>query len=75
VVAREARRLADRTAVATLGIESRARLMQGAVSAGVMRMDTFGEAVRPGVGRVAEVNGQIIAEVAARGEREREREV
>jgi methyl-accepting chemotaxis protein WspA len=68
VVAREARRLADQAAVATLGIESMVRLMQDAVSAGVMQMDKFSEEVRCGVGRVAEVNGQagqIIAEVAA----------
>jgi methyl-accepting chemotaxis protein WspA len=58
VVAREARRLAGQAAVATLDIESRVRLTQGAVSAGVMQMDQFGEEVRPGVGRVAEVNGQ-----------------
>jgi methyl-accepting chemotaxis protein WspA len=114
VVAREARRLADQTAVATLDIESRVQpagcrhclagrermpgpsfttarsendtmrtrtttvaalrtyLVQGAVSAGVMQMDKFGDEVRSGVGRVAEVNGQavqIIAGVAALSER------
>jgi methyl-accepting chemotaxis protein WspA len=72
VVAREIRRLADQTAVATLDIESMVRLMQDAVSAGVMQMDKFSEEVRSGVGRVAEVNGQtgqIIAEVAALSER------
>jgi methyl-accepting chemotaxis protein WspA len=72
VVAREIRRLADQTAAATLGIESRVRLMQGAVSAGVMHMDKFSEEVRSGIGRVAEVNcqaGRIIAGVAALGER------
>jgi len=72
VVAREIRRLADQTAVATLDIESMVRLMQDAVSAGVMQMDKFSEEVRSGVGRVAEVNGQtgqIVAEVAALSER------
>jgi methyl-accepting chemotaxis protein WspA len=67
VVAREIRRLADQTAVATLDIESMVRLMQDAVSAGVMQMDKFSEEVRSGVGRVAEINGQtgqIISEVA-----------
>jgi methyl-accepting chemotaxis protein WspA len=48
VVAREARRLAGQTAVATLDIESRVRLMQGAVSAGVLQTDQFGEEVRSG---------------------------
>jgi methyl-accepting chemotaxis protein WspA len=72
VVARGVRRLAGQTAVATLDIESRVRLIQGAVPAGVMQMDKFGEKVRPGVGRVAEVNGQtgrIIAGVAALSDR------
>jgi methyl-accepting chemotaxis protein WspA len=55
-----------------LDVESRVRLMQDAVSAGVLQMDLFGEEVRCGVGRVGEINGQtgqIIAEVAALGER------
>jgi methyl-accepting chemotaxis protein WspA len=72
VVAREIRRLADQTAVATLDIENMVRLMQDAVSAGVMQMDKFSEEVRTGVGRVAEINGQtgqIISEVGALGER------
>jgi methyl-accepting chemotaxis protein WspA len=58
--------------VATLDIESRVRLIQDAVPAGALQRDKFGEEVRCGVGRVAEVNGQavqIIAEVAALGER------
>src|SRR5262249_2181177 len=41
VVAREIRRLADQTAVATLDIETMVRQMQDAVSAGVMQMDKF----------------------------------
>ena len=50
VVAREIRRLADQTAVATLDIESRVRLTQGAVPAGALQTDQSGEEVRPGVG-------------------------
>jgi methyl-accepting chemotaxis protein WspA len=63
VVAREIRRLADQTAVATLDIESMVRHMHDAVSGGVMQMDKFSEEVRSGVTRVAEINrqtGQII---------------
>lgn len=66
VVAREIRRLADQTAVATLDIENTVRLMQDAVSAGVMQMDKFGGEFRAGVERVQEINGQtgrIIEEV------------
>jgi methyl-accepting chemotaxis protein WspA len=69
------RRLAEgqrQTAVATLDTESMVRLVQGAVPAGVMQTDQFGEEVRSGVGRVAEANGQtgqIISEVAALSER------
>jgi methyl-accepting chemotaxis protein WspA len=48
VVAREIRRLADQTAVATMGIESRVRLTQGAVLAGVLQTDQFGDEVRSG---------------------------
>ncbi|MFZ5831611.1 MAG: methyl-accepting chemotaxis protein [Planctomycetota bacterium] len=68
VVAREIRRLADQTAVATLDIESMVRLMQDAVSAGVMQMDKFGGEFRSGTERVKEINGQtgrIIEEVEA----------
>jgi methyl-accepting chemotaxis protein WspA len=67
VVAREIRRLADQTAVATLDIENMVRLMQEAVTAGVMQMDKFSDEVRSGVGRVHELNdqtGKIIGEVA-----------
>jgi len=66
VVAREIRRLADQTAVATLDIENMVRTMQDAVSAGVMQMDKFSEEVPIGVGRIAELSaqmGQIIEEV------------
>ncbi len=67
VVAREIRRLADQTAVATLDIENIVRLMQDAVAAGVMQMDKFSDEVRTSVSRVGEINvqtGQIIAEVS-----------
>jgi methyl-accepting chemotaxis protein WspA len=66
VVAREIRRLADQTAVATLDIENMVRHMQDAVSAGVMQMDKFSGEVRASVARIGEVNGQtaeIIEEV------------
>jgi methyl-accepting chemotaxis protein len=66
VVAREIRRLADQSAVATLDIENMVRQMQGAVSAGVMQMDKFREEVRSGATHIAEINsqiGQVIEEV------------
>ena len=72
VVAREIRRLADQTAVATLDIENMVRQMQGAVSAGVMEMDKFTGEVRAGVGRVGEINsqmGQILEQVHALNDR------
>jgi methyl-accepting chemotaxis protein WspA len=59
VVAREIRRLADQSAVATLDIEQMVRQMQAAVSAGVMEMDKFTEEVRRGVGTVAQINAQL----------------
>ena len=45
VLAREIRRLADQTAVATLDIERMIREMQDSVSGGVMEMDKFSEQV------------------------------
>jgi methyl-accepting chemotaxis protein WspA len=72
VVAREIRRLADQTAVATLDIENMVRLMQDAVSAGVMQMDKFSGDVRGGVQKVGEISGQtgqIIEEVQTLSER------
>ncbi len=59
VVAREIRRLADQSAVATLDIEQMVRQMQGAVSTGVMEMDKFTEQVRQGVLAVAQIGGQL----------------
>ncbi|KFN48344.1 methyl-accepting chemotaxis protein [Arenimonas composti] len=72
VLAREIRRLADQTAVATLDIEQMVKQMQGAVSAGVMEIDRFAEEVRSGVGNVARVGGQfgqIIGQVKTLSER------
>jgi methyl-accepting chemotaxis protein WspA len=72
VVAREIRRLADQTAVATLDIENIVRTMQDAVSAGVMQMDKFSGEVRGGVQKVGEISGQtgqIIEEVQALSDR------
>ncbi len=66
VVAREIRRLADQTAVATLDIETMVKQMQDAVSAGVMQMDKFADEVRSSVGQVTKINQmtwEIINEV------------
>ena len=59
VVAREIRRLADQTAVATYDIERMVKEMESAVNAGVMGMDRFSEEVRHGVADVNEVGGQL----------------
>ncbi len=59
VVAREIRRLADQTAVATLDIERMVKEMQYSVSAGVMEMDKFSEQVRKVVGEVGQLGGQL----------------
>jgi methyl-accepting chemotaxis protein WspA len=59
VVAREIRRLADQTSVATLDIEQMVRHMQTAVSAGVMEMDRFHEGVRSSLERVNDVTGRM----------------
>ncbi|MEM9541963.1 MAG: CHASE3 domain-containing protein [Cyanobacteria bacterium P01_E01_bin.42] len=66
VVAREIRRLADRTAVATLEIESMVKEMQSSVSTGVMEMDKFSTEVSQSVETVASIServGQIIQQV------------
>jgi methyl-accepting chemotaxis protein len=66
VVAREIRRLADQTATATLDIEQMVKLMQSAVSAGVMEMDRFTDQVRRNVHQVAAISqqmGEIIEQV------------
>lgn len=59
VVAKEIRRLADQTAVATLDIELMIKEMQGAVSAGVMSMDKFSDQVRQSVDDVGEMSTQL----------------
>ena len=59
VVAREIRRLADQTAVASLDIERMVKEMQYAVSAGVMEMDKFAEQVRVGVGEIGAVSAKL----------------
>jgi methyl-accepting chemotaxis protein len=59
VVAREIRRLADQTAVATLDIDQMVKEMQSAVSAGVMEMDKFTEQVHRGVDAAERLSGQL----------------
>jgi methyl-accepting chemotaxis protein WspA len=66
VVAREIRRLADQTAIATLEIEQTVREMQASVSTGVMEMDQFNHDVERGAQEVSEMSqqmGQIIEQV------------
>lgn len=68
VVAREIRRLADQTAVATLDIEKIVGEMQSSVSSGVMEMDRFSEEVHKCVTettRLSEQFAQIIEGVKA----------
>ena len=72
VVAREIRRLADQTAVATLDIERMVKEMQSSVAAGVMEMDQFSDKVRHGVEEVEHIGqqlGQIITAVQGLTER------
>jgi methyl-accepting chemotaxis protein len=72
VVAREIRRLADQTAVATGDIEGIVREMQSAVGAGVMEMDRFADKVRRGVDEVVTSSqrmNDIIAQVESNAER------
>jgi methyl-accepting chemotaxis protein WspA len=59
VVAREIRRLADQTAVATLDIETMVKEMQGAVSTGVMEMDKFTKEVEQGVEDVRNIGAKL----------------
>jgi len=59
VVAREIRRLADQTAVATLDIEQMVRQMQAAVSSGVMEMDKFRDDVRTGINQTSSISDQM----------------
>jgi methyl-accepting chemotaxis protein WspA len=60
VVAREIRRLADQTAIATLDIEGIVRDMQSAVVSGVMEMDQFGQSVQQSVGDVRKISDNMI---------------
>ncbi len=59
VVAREIRRLADQTAIATLDIEQMVKQMQSSVSTGVMEMDKFTAEVGRSVEDVANVSAQV----------------
>lgn len=59
VVAREIRRLADQTAVATIDIEQMVKQMQSSVSTGVMEMDKFAAEVGKSVEDVANISSQI----------------
>jgi len=66
VVAREIRRLADQTAVASLEIDRTVREMQTSVTSGVMEMDKFSGEVRQGVNAVSAIGvqmGRIIEQV------------
>ncbi|MGA9381400.1 MAG: methyl-accepting chemotaxis protein [Phormidium sp.] len=59
VVAREIRRLANQTAVATLEIEQIVKDMQSAVTVGVMEMDKFNKSVGDSVTRVSKISDQV----------------
>ena len=59
VVAREIRRLADQTAVATLDIENMVKEMQSAVSTGVMEMDKFTHEVSRGMEDIRNIGVQL----------------
>ncbi len=70
IIAREVRRLADQTAVATLDIEMMAEEMQAAVSAGVTGMEKFVLDVQSAVQEVHDISsqiGRIIAQVQGLG--------
>ena len=59
VVAREIRRLADQTAVATLDIGRMVQEMQSAVSSGIMEMDKFIAEVRHSAENVGKISMQL----------------
>ena len=59
VVAREIRRLADQSAVATLEIEQMVKEMQSSVSTGVMEVDKFSKEVSQYVADVGGISAQI----------------
>ena len=64
VVAREIRRLADQTAVATLDIEHMVKEMQSAVSAGVTEMDRFSGEVNRGTEAMEKVSRPLAGIIA-----------
>jgi len=64
VVAREIRRLADQTAVATLDIEQMVQEMQSAVLAGVMEMDKFMVEVKGSAEDVGKISAQLTRIIA-----------
>lgn len=59
VLAREIRRLADQTAVATLDIDQTIKEMRSVVTAGVMGMEDFAEKVHNSVEEVRKVGAQL----------------
>jgi methyl-accepting chemotaxis protein len=59
VVAREIRRLADQSAIATLDIEQIVEEMQEAVASGVSEMREFSDAVQGGIGAAETIQGQF----------------
>ena len=59
VIAREIRRLADQTAVASLEIEKVVKEMQLSVSSGVMEMDAFTKSVETGAEEIGGVSRQL----------------
>ncbi len=59
VIAREIRRLADQTAIATLDIEKMVNEIMTAVSSSVMGVDDFTQEIRKGVGQVRTVSEQL----------------
>ncbi|MDD5679241.1 MAG: methyl-accepting chemotaxis protein [Kiritimatiellae bacterium] len=64
VVAREIRRLADQTAVATLDIERMVKEMQSAVAAGVMEMDKFSSEVGRGTEAIEAISRPLVDIIA-----------
>ncbi len=59
VIAREIRRLADQTAIATLDIEKMVNEIMTAVSSSVMGVDDFTQEIRNGVEQVGHVSEQL----------------
>lgn len=59
VVAREIRRLADQTAIATLDIENIVKEMLSSVSTGVMEMDKFSQTVEKNASNISEISQQM----------------